>query len=222
MSNTRKTSVIIGIIFIVATLAALIASSVDPILADKDYLSKTATESTKILIGVFFYIVAALTSVSIAIAFFPILKNKNVAFALGAVIFRTIEAVFYLVAVVCLLSLVTLSRAAVNADAGQVSVNIVVGSVLLKAREHATLLGVVSFCIGALLYYLVFFKSRLIPLWLSLWGIVAVLLMLAACALSMFSDNPITGYTPLVLPIAVQEMVFAVWLIVKGFRDPKK
>ena len=67
------------------------------------------------------------------------------------------------------------------------------------------------------MYYALFYRSQLVPRWLSGWGIDGVLLMLCACLMALFSDNPITGYTLLVLPIAVQELVLAVWLLVKGF-----
>ena len=63
-----------------------------------------------------------------------------------------------------------------------------------------------------------FFQSRLIPRWLSGFGIVAIILMLAACVLALFSGNRITSYIPLAAPIGLQEMVLAVWLIVKGFN----
>ena len=42
-------------------------------------------------------------------------------------------------------------------------------------------------------------------------------LMMTACLLALFSNSPVTGYVLLALPIAVQEMVFAVWLLVKRF-----
>ena len=71
------------------------------------------------------------------------------------------------------------------------------------------------------LYYCLFYRSRLIPRWLSVWGIAAVILGTAACVLALYGDNPTTDYAPLFLPIAVQEMVLAVWLIAKGFSVPR-
>jgi hypothetical protein len=68
-----------------------------------------------------------------------------------------------------------------------------------------------------LLYYVVFYQSRLIPRWLSGWGLIAIILMLAACVLALFSQRPIQTYTIRVLPIAVQELCLAIWLMAKGF-----
>jgi uncharacterized RDD family membrane protein YckC len=68
------------------------------------------------------------------------------------------------------------------------------------------------------MYYYLLFQSRLIPRWLSGFGIVAIIMMMAACVLALFSGNLITSYIPLAAPIAVQEIVLGVWLIVKGFN----
>jgi hypothetical protein len=79
-------------------------------------------------------------------------------------------------------------------------------------------LAVFAFSLGAFMYYYLFFRSRLIPRWLSGWGIAAIILITAACVLALFNDNPVSGYILLAFPIFLQEMVLAVWLIVKGFN----
>lgn len=89
----------------------------------------------------------------------------------------------------------------------------------MSIRDHAGLVAVFAFCLGAFLYYYLFFQSRLIPRWLSVFGIVAITLMLTACVLALFGGNRITSYILLAFPIFLQEMVLAVWLIVKGFNS---
>jgi hypothetical protein len=217
MNSTRKIAVITGVIFIIATVAALLAAGVDPILTGTDYLTKVSANANQVAADAFLYLIAAFASVGIAIAMYPVMKGSNTTLALGSVVFRTVEAVFYMVAVVSLLCLLTLSQQFTTAGAADRTSLQAVGDFLLSLRGHATLLGVFAFCLGAFMYYYLFFQSRLIPRWLSGWGIVAIILMMTACVLSLFSGNPITGYTLLVIPIALQEMVLAIWLIAKGF-----
>ena len=66
-----------------------------------------------------------------------------------------------------------------------------------------------------MIYYL-FYQSRLIPRWLSVWGIIGGILYFASPLLGMYGIE--WGF--LMLPLAVQEMVLALWLIIKGF-NPK-
>ena len=76
-----------------------------------------------------------------------------------------------------------------------------------------------TFSLGGLMYYVVFYRSRLIPGWLSAWGIVGVVLLMVAAVLIIFGVISPTspGQIVLAVPIAIQEMVLAVWLILKGF-----
>jgi hypothetical protein len=139
-----------------------------------------------------------------------------------------VEAAFYMVGIVCLLALLTLGQRFAAAGAADRAALQAIGDLLVSVRDHAALVAVFAFCVGAFMYYTLFFQSRLIPRWLSGFGIVAILLMLAACVLALFSGNRITSYIPLAAPIAVQEIVLGVWLIVKGFspsamaKEPKQ
>ena len=83
-------------------------------------------------------------------------------------------------------------------------------------REDAILAGVFAFILGALMYSYVLYRSRLVPRWLSGWGIAAEFPILIACLSALFSHTPVTSYTILILPIAVQEKTPAAWLIFRG------
>ncbi len=219
MNSTRKTAVITGVLFILATLTGpILATPLTPDLTGTDYLSRFSAQPIPVAAGVLLWIIAAFTSAGIAIAMYPVLKEQNTGLALGSVIFRTLEAAFYLVGVMSLLSLLTLGQQFEAAGAADRTSLQAIGDLLVSVREYAALVAVFAFCVGAFMYYYVLFQSRLIPRWLSVFGIVAILLLAAACVLALFSGNRITSYIPLAAPIFVQELVLGGWLIVKGFN----
>jgi len=213
---SRTTAIATGTLFIVATVAALAAAAVEPARTGTDYLTGVAAHPNRLAAAALLYLIAAGTSVGIAIALYPLLKQVNAGVALGSVVFRSIEAVFYTGAVVNLLSILPLGQQLATAPAdSRASIHAIADS-LLSMRDRSTLAGVFAFCVGALMYYALFYRSRLVPRWLSGWGIAGALLMLTACLLALFSDSPVTGYTVLILPILVQELVLAAWLLIKG------
>lgn len=79
---------------------------------------------------------------------------------------------------------------------------------------------VILFGVGSITLNYVLYKSKLIPHWLSLWGLIGAALVMVYGLFGIITmhtglDSPLTI---LAAPIAVQEMVFAVWLIFKGFN----
>jgi hypothetical protein len=216
MSDLRAAR-LTGVLFIIATVANLLGAAVRPGLAGTDYLGRLAAEPERVAAGSLLLLIAAFACAGIAVAMYPVLRRTATGLALGAVVFRTVEAVMYAVAIVSLLSLSTLGQASAAAEAADRTALSVIGGLLLSLREHAATVGVFAFCLGAFLYYIAFFRSRLIPRWLSGWGIVAICLLAAAGVLALFAGRPVTDYVPMALPIFFQEMVLAVWLIAKGF-----
>jgi Domain of unknown function (DUF4386) len=215
--TTRSAARLTGILFITATAADLLGAAVRPDLTGTDYLTQVAAQGSRAAAGALLLLTAAFACAGIAISMYPILRKANVGLALGSVVFRAIEAVMYVIAVVSLLSLLTLGQQFGPAGAAERASLGAVGGLLLSVREHAALAGVFAFCLGAFLYYCAFFQSRLIPRWLSGWGIAAIILMASAAVLALFNNDAVTGYAPLAVPIFLQEMVLAVWLIARGF-----
>ena len=216
MSDLRAAR-LTGVLFIIATVANLLGAVVRPGLTGTDYLGGLAAEPERVASGSLLLLIAAFACAGIAVAMYPVLRRTATGLALGSVVFRTIEAVMYAVAIASLLSLSTLGQASVVAGAADQAALGVIGGLLLGLREHAATVGVFAFCIGAFLYYIAFFRSRLIPRWLSGWGIVAIGLLATASVLALFAGRPVTDYVPMALPIFFQEMVLAVWLIARGF-----
>jgi hypothetical protein len=224
MNSDRKTAIVAGALFIIATVAGLMGSGfTGSILGASDYLTRIAANGNPIVIGALLSFVAAAASSGIAISLYPVLKKYREGLALGSVGFRLIEGVFYMVGAVCLLSLFTVSQEFVSAASPGASYFQTLGRLLLTVHDLAGFVfGVLAFGVGALMYYYVFYQTRLVPRWLSVWGLVAIVLLLAASILTLFDGEPFSisgSLIVLALPIALQEMVLAIWLIVKGF-DP--
>ncbi len=220
MSDLRAAR-LTGVLFIIATGANLLGAAVRPGLTGSDYLGRLSAEADRVAAGSLLLLIAAFACAGIAVAMYPILRRTDAGLALGSVVFRTVEAVMYAVAIVILLSVSTLGQASVAAGAADGTAFGIIGGLLLGLREHAALVGVFAFCLGAFLYYVAFFRSRLVPRWLSGWGIVAIGLLATAGVLALFAGRPVTEYVPLAIPIFLQEMVLAVWLIAKGFSPAR-
>jgi hypothetical protein len=219
MSSTRKIAVIAGVLFIIATLTGpVLARPLTPVLTGADYLAGVSAHPNQVAGGVLLWIIAAFACAGVPVALYPVTKELGAGLALGSVVFRALEAAFYMISVVGLLALVTLGQQFTTAGATDRSLLQAIGNLLVSVRDYAGLLAVFAFCLGGFMYYYLFFQLRLIPRWLSGFGIAAVILMAAACVLALFSGNRITSYIPLAAPIFVQEMVLAVWLIAKGFN----
>lgn len=78
----------------------------------------------------------------------------------------------------------------------------------------------IFFGLGSLALNYVLYQSKLVPRWLSAWGLIGTVLVFLYGLLGIFGvgiglNSP---FALLAMPIAAQEMVFAVWLIFKGFN----
>jgi len=222
MSKDRRTAVVAGALFIVATTASLLGRVVllDPILKGADIFTKIAANQNQVAAGALVGLVAFFTSAGIAIALYPVLRRYSEGLALGSVGLRIIEGVLYSIGAIAVLSMLTLARGLVEAGGPASSYIQASGVLLLAVRSWAGIAGTLAFYPAGLMYYFVFYRSRLIPRWLSGWGVVAVTMGFTASILVAF-QLIIPMSTPQIvlnLPIFLQEMVLAVWLIAKGFN----
>lgn len=218
---SRKNAVVAGVLLIVATATSLASGPFLAPVTGSGHLAGATAHHAQVMTGVLLGFIAAFAAPGIAIALYPVLRRFGVGLALGAVAFRIIEGVFYALGMLVLLSVSTLSRTFVDAGAPSDQHYRTLGSTMLAQYHWLVDVGLLlAFSVGGLLYYLVFYRSRLIPAWLSVWGIAGAVLLMVAGVLVIFGViGPLSaGQVALAAPIGVQEMVLAVWLIVKGFN----
>jgi hypothetical protein len=224
MNSTRKAAIAVGVLYIIGTVAGILSVVFTGSIRNaQDLLAGISANESQIVIGALFVFTMGLALAMVPVVAFPVLRKFNEALAVGYVVFRGgLETIASLAMVVSWLLLLPLSRVyqAGTPDAPNFQA---LGNSLLEAKQLSSVSTIV-FILGALMFYYVLYQSKLIPRWLSGWGLIAAIPYLATGPLGMFglisasASSTSTIYSLMVLPLAVQEMVLAVWLIVKGFN----
>jgi len=216
----RKTALIVGVLYIIGTISGILSLSFSDAVRNAQYqLIQVSTDETQIIIAALCVLTMGLALTLVPVMMYPVLKKSNPVLAWGYVVFRSgLEAMGYILTTVSWLLLVPLSRAYIAANTTDVALLESLGAILFAGDELGSVLNIV-FSLGATMFYMALFRAKLIPRWLSGWGLLALIFYFASGLLGMFNiiDPLSSAGVVMQLPLALQEMVLAVWLIVKGF-----
>jgi hypothetical protein len=216
----RTAARVVGVLFIMATVPfSLSVVLLEPVVGAPDFLAQASLSKARIAGGVLLELVNHIAVVGIAVVIYPVLKPFSERLALGYVAVRSIEAVLFAVGTLHLLTLEFVGHEFVAAGAPPSSYFHTVGSVLLAGHDwDNAALAFTAFSVGALMLNYLLYWAKLVPRWISAWGFLAAGSILAARVMVISGLELSTAtVTMLDAPIFLQEMVFAVWLIVRGF-----
>jgi hypothetical protein len=217
----RATARIVGALFILATVPFSISVGVlEPVLGSPDFLALVSEAPGRVMLGSALELVNHIAVVGIAVVIYPVLRLSGERVALGYVAARSIESVLFVIATMHLLALLHVSGAFVAAGAPPGSHFQTLGDLLYAGHDwNRAPLAFVAFAIGALLLNYRLFTARLVPRWISAFGLLAAASILTARVMMLVGVevSPAT-VTLMDGPIFLQEMIFAVWLIVRGFN----
>lgn len=218
----RRTAAVVGVLFIIGTVSGVLMV---PVLGNTlnapDHLTTISMNESRMIVSTLLKFIMGVACAGIGLALYPLLRRYNEGLAMGAAGFRIIEGVVQVVGALGYVALLALSQEFVKAGAPPSSyfqtLDVLINTSADWLRDVAVLL---TWCIGALMYYAVFYQHKLVPRWLSVWGLIGITLTSISCLLVMFKLIPSAGMIQVILslPIGVQEMVLAVWLIAKGFN----
>ena len=200
MNTYRKNAVMAGVLYFLGTVFGFSGSVIggevlSSLTAGKplvgvDMLSLVAANSSRITGGVFFYLMMGISLVAMTVFLYPIFRKDSEELALGMVLFRgALEGTGYLVSTVGFLTLVALGNEYIATGANSAALQSM-GNVLYQFQDRLAPVSPIIFLIGARCLYISFYRTRLIPRWLSVWGLIGVVLYMAYALLHFFHlDN---------------------------------
>lgn len=182
-----------------------------------DILDLVAANASQLTAGAFFILMMGISLAAMTIFLYPIFRKDSEELAAGMLLFRgALEGTWYIIVTLGILSLVALGNEYVAAGANLDTLQSM-GNVLYQFQDFIGPVGTLVFLIGAACLYVSFYRTRLIPRWLSIWGLIGVVPYLAYALLHFFHmDNGIGLY--LQIPLAIQEIVMGLWLVIAGFN----
>ena len=229
MNTYRKNAVMTGVLYFLGTVfgvsGALIGGEVlTSLISNKplvgvDILVLAAANSSRLTASAFLTFLMGISLVAMTVFLYPVLRKASKELAMGMVLFRgALEGIFYFLSTLIILTLIAIGNEYIATGADS-SVLQTIGNLLYQFENIKGPASSIIFLIGAMCIYIPFYRTRLIPRWISVWGFVAVVASLASALLNFFHvDNGIGFYLEMVM--FPQELVMAVWLIAKGF-NPK-
>lgn len=219
MNADRRRTAIAGVLVIVGMIAGVL--SVVPVLEEPDYLVLISRDASDVILGAGFQFIMIPAYVGFALCLYPTLRTENEALSLGFVGFRLIAGMFHFIGVILLPLFVVLGPEFTQTSAAGAPSIAVLGELLRTGRDlvnHVAL--IISLGMGDLLLFYILYQSRLVPRWLSAWGLTGTGLTMLASLLVLFRLTDVV--TPLYLamnaPLALQSLVLAIWLITRGFH----
>jgi hypothetical protein len=211
-----------GILYITGTVAGILSKAIVyfPVHDADDPLAYAARHSDAVATGALLVLVMGLSLAFVPVVLFPVLRSVDEVLATGYLIIRgAVETACYVILAIAWLLLVPLSETMSTGPGTASREGVRAGTLVIDSDGASTILTLV-FCLGAALFYVLLYRSEIVPRWISVWGLVGIPLYAAASLLAMYGaiDANSSVQNLLQVPLGVQEMVLAVWMIARGFR----
>lgn len=142
--------------------------------------------------------------------------NKNLAFI--ALLFRFGEGLLGFAATTIVLTILVVLTNPEYLAVFQVEQLHVLANIFLKMSNSMWDILLIIMGIGATIFMYLFFVSKYVPQWMAIWGAFTYMSMIVYGFANILLTNPPEFLGQLMMPGALFEITFGLWLIVKGVR----
>ncbi|MHA2250302.1 MAG: DUF4386 domain-containing protein [Candidatus Kariarchaeaceae archaeon] len=222
MKSERKVEILIGVLFLTATVTFMIGDGgmIGPIVDDADYLDEVDENKTLLITGVLIAFIDVIAILGIAVLFYPILKKYDEHAALGYLGVRIAEFAILILYLLVPLLLIDISQEYVEAGIQADSNLLDFGTLLLALRYWTWMFILIINGLATLMLSYALYHSKLVPRSLSVLGLIGGIVLLSGTALDMLGHIDVDSGVGMisVLPGGLFELFLPIWLFVKGFN----
>ena len=200
---------VLSIVQMYLSLFTLLSGSIS------DSFVNISNNLTQMRISILLALFTSVAIVFLAVLLFVILHKQNKTIALVALGLYLAEAILLAVSKIGAFALILLSLEYVKAGTPDSSYFQILGTLFFGVDRWGDTIHMLFFCLGGILWYYLFYRSKYIPRVLSVWGLLAVSLALIGTLLIIFDFKP---SMILVIPNGLFELTIGIWLMLKGIR----
>lgn len=220
MSTTRSAGRIVGVLLIAQMIGGVLvnfALLAPVITVPPGFLVNAAANSLQVSLSVLIGLVTGALSVGIAIVALPVLRQYSYSMALWLLAIAVVGLSLAAVENIAVLSMLSLSKAYVKANAADAALFQALRVVVAAARNWAHYIHLLFGGGMFLVLYSLLYRFALIPRVLAVFGLVAVVLQLTAVGMPLFGYRVVM---PMLMPMGLSLLALASWLMFKGFEEP--
>jgi len=220
MCSTNKTSRILGIAFLLQFITSF-SSGVflqQKLFVPDDMhatLLKIADNTGLLRASILLDMCTVLGVIFLGGVLYLTLRKQSETMALVGMTFYILEGVLHAVSRMQAFSLMGISQDYVAA--GYPADLLTLGNLTFESMNFlGSTLMMLAFCVGAMLLYYPLYRAKIVPDWLSLWGLISVFFLLIWTVLAILGiEVPFFLYVPYV-PF---EFVIGIWILINGVNQ---
>lgn len=218
MNSNKKTGRIAGVLllFIFISGVTVFQFLQRSVLSSKDFLIGASENENKLILSTILGVFGGIASILVGVILLPIFKKNHLNLAVLYVAFCVVNFVAIMIDNYSVLSMLEFSKVFIK-KTDEVSSSIKMMETLLFQKHIWThYFYLLISCFPVFVLYYTLFISKLVPRILSAFGILAVIFMFVQIISVIFKQGISMN---MLLPIALIQLVFPVWLLLKGLKS---
>ena len=219
MENSKHQARLLGLVFLIVAIASIASALLTQNILKGSIISDQlrAINENELLfrIAIFIDLITGVAIVVLGVLLYQLLNAGYQTISLVALMMYLAEAIILAVGKTGLFELIPLGERVMGSDSSVLTQAEILGILLIDSSQVGWSIHMLFFSIGALLFYSLFFKKRLIPRWLVSWGLTAASL---AFIHTIWAFMDPAERMLLLLPTMFFELTLGFWLMIKGFN----